>query len=205
MTSEKIYLYPIWIRIWHWLNASFFLLLVITGLSMQYSSPENMIISFDWAVKLHNISGIAILILNTAFILGNRFTNNGFYYNMTTKKLGTRLSKQARYYLYGRFIGEAQPYPITKERKFNPLQKISYVFVMYFLVPLAVISGIGLFFPEIILENFLHVNGILFTAVAHAAIGFLCSIFLVVHLYLCTMGSKPGSPFKGMFTGYHEH
>ena len=37
----KMYLYPKWIRIWHLLNALMFIVLIVTGLSMQYTGKEN--------------------------------------------------------------------------------------------------------------------------------------------------------------------
>jgi thiosulfate reductase cytochrome b subunit len=204
MSEEKIYLYPVWVRSWHWLNAISFLILIISGLSMQYSGPEFSLLPFGLSVTLHNVSGIAVTILTVFFIIVNRFTNNGFYYNMTTKTLGTRLMNQSKYYLIGRFKGEKQPYPISKDRKFNPLQRLAYVVVMYIFLPILIITGIGLFFPEIIPQKVFWTNGILLTAIVHATLGFLSSLFLVVHLYLCTMGKKPGTLFKGMITGYHE-
>ncbi|MBE9484291.1 MAG: cytochrome b/b6 domain-containing protein, partial [Bacteroidetes bacterium] len=58
--EEKLYLYPVWVRFWHWANAILCLLLILTGLSMQYSDPEYPIIRFDWAVSIHDISGIIL-------------------------------------------------------------------------------------------------------------------------------------------------
>jgi thiosulfate reductase cytochrome b subunit len=75
---------------------------------------------------------------------------------------------------------------------------------MYIFYPVLIISGIGLFYPELIPMNFLGLNGILLTAILHATLGFICSLFLIVHVYLCTMGKKPGSLYKGMITGYHQ-
>ncbi|MCF8373043.1 MAG: cytochrome b/b6 domain-containing protein [Bacteroidales bacterium] len=204
MSEEKIYLYPIWVRIWHWLNAISFLALVLSGISMQYASSGFSIIPFELSVTMHNITGIAVTFLTLIFIIVNRFTDNGFYYNMTTKTLATRLFNQSKYYLYGKFKGEKPPYPISMKRKFNPLQRLAYVVVMYIFMPLLIISGIGLFFPEIIPAKVFAMNGILLTAVLHVIMGFLCSLFLVVHLYLCTMGSSVGALFKGMITGYHQ-
>ena len=64
--KEKIYLYPVWVRIWHWLNALLFLVLVLTGLSMQYAAKDSLLFPFNFSVTAHNISGI-ILIINFLF------------------------------------------------------------------------------------------------------------------------------------------
>ncbi len=204
MAKDKLYLYPAWVRLWHWLNAIFFLILILTGLCMQYSSPSFSILPFALSVTLHNVSGIAVLVLLILFILGNQFTKNGIHYVISKKNMKERLTKQTKFYLSGIFKGEKPPYPVTSKNKFNPLQRLSYIVIMYVCMPILVITGIGLFFPDVIPVNFLGMNGILVTAVLHVTIGFACSIFLVVHLYLCTLGTTPGAMFKSMVTGYHE-
>ena len=55
--EQKIYHYPVWIRIWHLINALLCLALIITGLSMQYSNTERGILTFDVAVSVHNVAG----------------------------------------------------------------------------------------------------------------------------------------------------
>lgn len=204
MSEEKLYLYPVWIRIWHWLNALSFLTLVFSGLSMQYSSPDFAILPFQTSVTMHNISGLVVSILLLVFIIVNRFTDNGFYYNMRIDTLASRLFNQSKYYIFGVFKGEKAPYPITMKRKFNPLQRFAYVVVMYIFMPLLVISGISLFFPEIIPSNLWGMNGVLLTAILHVSLGFGSSLFLIIHVYTCTMGKKPSTLFKGMITGYHQ-
>ena len=55
-----IYHYQGFIRLWHLLNALFFLVLILTGLSMQYSDPDTTMIPFATSVKLHNVCGIGL-------------------------------------------------------------------------------------------------------------------------------------------------
>ena len=116
----------------------------------------------------------------------------------------TNMITQARFYLFGIFKGEAHPFAINKERKFNPLQKIAYVAVMYVCMPLVIISGLGLMFPETIIMQVFGVSGMVLTDLLHLVMAFCLSIFLLIHLYLCTLGDKPGTLFKSMITGYHE-
>ncbi len=73
----KLYLYPVWVRLWHWINAILCLLLIISGVSMQYSDPQYPFIRFDWAVYIHDISGIVLSLSYLFFILGNLLTPNG--------------------------------------------------------------------------------------------------------------------------------
>lgn len=72
--AEKIYLYPIWLRVWHGINALVILLLIITGISMQYSNPEYPFIRFDLAVSIHNICGVILAINYVIFLPSNLAT-----------------------------------------------------------------------------------------------------------------------------------
>lgn len=203
--AHKEYLYPIWVRLWHWLNALLCLLLILTGLSIQYASPDGGLIRFDIAVSIHNVSGIILSASYVFFFLGNMFTPNGRYYRLEPIGLINRLIKQARYYAYGFFKKEKAPFPTGKEQKFNPLQKVSYAFVMYLFVPLVIVSGWGLLFPESILEDWLGINWFMATDLLHITAAFVISVFLIIHLYFATMGHKVWSHYKSMVTGYHEH
>ncbi len=204
MANDKIYLYPIWIRIWHWLNAVLFITLMITGISMQYSNPENpLLVSFELSVQTHNLCGILISINYLLFFIGNLFTSNGKQYKMKTKGLFNRLYEQSIFYLFGMFKKQDAPYPISVENKFNPLQRFIYATAMYVGFPIIIVSGLALFFPEIIIPQIFGISGILVTALLHAVIGFILSLFLFIHLYVCTIGSSISSNFKSMITGWH--
>lgn len=204
MSEKRIYLYPVWVRLWHWLNALLCLALIITGISMQYTGIEMPFIRFDIAVSVHNITGIALTGSYLIFILGNLFTKNGIYYNMKLKGLIKRVRKQFYYYTIGIFKKEKVPYPISEKRKFNPLQKVTYVIVMYIFLPLVFISGWALLFPEIIIDDFFGWSGLHLTDLLHVIIGFFISVFMLVHIYFCTIGSTASSNFKAMFNGWHE-
>jgi len=202
--TEKLYLYPIWLRIWHAINALMFLTLLVTGLSLQYSNQEFMLIRFDYAVTYHNIAGIILAINYLIFILGNFTTGNSRFYHLKLKGLLQKLIKQANYYMFGTFKGEHTPFPVNANRKFNPLQKVAYVATMYVFVPIMIITGLALLFPETIVENVFNLSGIYLTALLHGIVSVLLLLFLVIHLYFSTMGKTPSSNFKSIVNGYHE-
>ena len=204
MTEERIYLYPVWVRLWHLLNAVLCLILIITGVSMQFSNPKFPMIRFDVAVSIHNIVGIILCANYLVFFLGNLLTRNGKYYKLIVPGLFSRLMTQFRYYTHGIFKGETPPFPISKEIKFNPLQQFTYVMAMYILIPILAISGMGLLYPDMIPTNFLGISGLHLTDLFHIVTGFILSLFMFVHVYFCTIGKTPVSNFKGMITGYHE-
>jgi len=201
-----MYLYPKWIRAWHIFNGLMFLILIVTGISMQYTDIENSayIVGFAKAVKWHNFAALILTASYVIFVLGNAFTDNGKYYRIKRENFLSDLVKQVRYYAFGMFRGEKHPFPVTLERKFNPLQKFSYVMAMYIGMPLLIISGIILLFPEIAPDSIMGTSGLAVTDLIHITMGFFLSVFMVIHIYTCTLGAKPTSLFKGMITGYHE-
>ena len=201
--NTKLYFYPFWLRIWHAINALGIIMLIITGISLQWGI-ESSFIQFNLAIKIHNISGIIIALNYLLFFVGNIISKNISFYLIKPKGFGKRLFKQAQYYTYGMFKGMKSPFPLSEKRKFNPLQKFAYVVVMYIFVPFLIISGFALLFPEIIIEKVYSFSGVLITAVLHSAAGFLVSVFLIVHLYVASIGKSPVENFKSIITGWHN-
>jgi thiosulfate reductase cytochrome b subunit len=202
--STKIYLYPLWIRLWHALNAILIILLIISGVSMQYTNPANPFIRFDIAVTIHNISGMILTANYMVFLTGNIITPNGMFYKVTFKGIISRLLKQFTYYTFGIFKHEKPPFPVTKESKFNPLQQFTYVIAMYVMVPIVFITGWALLYPELVLTKLLGGSGLKINDFIHVIIGFFLSFFMFIHIYFCTIGATFLSNFKSMINGFHE-
>ena len=204
MATVKIYLYPVWIRIWHVINALMFLLLIFTGLSLHFSSADFNLLNFQASVGIHNACALIITFNYGVFVRGNLVTKNGKFYRKWRKNLIPKLWKQFVFYAVGIFKKEPHPFPITEKQKFNPLQKVAYVFAMYLGMPLLILSGIALMVPDMIAYKVFNVSGLIFYDVLHIIVGFVLSVFLLIHLYTCTLGDKPGTLFKSMVNGYHE-
>lgn len=202
-TTEKIYFYPLWLRIWHGFNALGILALIITGISMQ-ASFETSVIGFKNAVNIHNVAGLIVALGYLVFFIGNLISGNGMFYLIKMKGFLKRPLKQAYYYGWGMFHGMTAPYPLSAKRKFNPLQKYSYVFVMYMAVPFVIVSGLALLFPEMIIDKIFIFSGISVTAILHSVFGFFISIFLIIHVYIASVGKSPLENFKSIITGWHQ-
>ena len=202
-SSKKLYFYPVWLRIWHGFNALGIIILIFTGVSME-STQMASAIGFNLIINLHNIAGIVVSVGYLLFFIGNLVTSNGRFYLIKMKGFATRIMKQARYYAWGMFHGENHPFPLSEKRKFNPLQKLSYVIIMYMALPLVIVSGLALLFPEIIIERIYAFSGVFVTAIIHSAVGFLISIFLIVHLYIASIGKSPAENFKSIINGWHH-
>lgn len=202
--AEKIYHYPLWIRIWHMCNALLCLTLIVTGVSMQFSEPDLTLIRFDLAVTVHNASAILLSLNYVFFLIANKISGNIRFYRIPKDKPVGMMLQQFRYYSLGIFKGEKPPFPVSQERKFNPLQQIAYVVVVYIFLPLIIISGFGLLFPEIVIFKISNVSGLFLTDLLHILTGFGITLFLVVHVYFCTMGVTLTSLFKGIINGWVE-
>lgn len=204
--SKGLYLYPKWIRLWHITNAVLFLILIVTGISLQFSGLDEpfVLVSFKSAVSWHNAAAFFLVLSYVVFIIGNRVTGNIKHYRSNSNTFLQDLIKQANYYRRDMFRGEPHPFPVTEDSKFNPLQRFSYVLAMYAGMPLLIISGILLFYPGMLPRQVLGVSGLLINDLVHVATGFVLSIFMVIHIYTCTLGSKPTTLFRSMVDGYHH-
>jgi thiosulfate reductase cytochrome b subunit len=205
MKNNSEYFYPLWLRIWHWLNALLFLSLIFSGINLQYVNAKSPIINFQSAILMHNISGITLTINYLFFFILNITTGNYKQYLPKIKGILKRLSLQIKFYLSGIFKNNHHPFESTREQKFNPLQQITYLKIMYAALPLIIISGWALLFPELIINKIFGIPGLTLTAIFHTSIGFLLSIFMIGHIYLATTGTTVLSNFKAMITGWHEN
>lgn len=203
--ENRVYLYPIWVRLWHLSNALLCLLLIMTGISMHYSDLGAGFIRFEIAVALHDVAGIILTASYFIYAIGNIMSKNGRYYRREPGNLFNNLWTQAKYYAFGIFKKEKAPFQIGEIRKFNPLQKITYQLIMYAFIPIIIMTGWIMFFPSALIEEYIGFKGFIITDLAHIFSAFVISSFLVIHLYISTMGRSPLEHYKSMITGYHEH
>ncbi|MBM4140673.1 MAG: cytochrome B [Nitrospira sp.] len=202
----RIYLHPIPIRIWHWINALGFIILIITGIQMRYGNIIKLF-SFETAVDIHSWTGF-ILIANYFIWL--------FYYLLTFKikiyfppithpiQFTKDSIRQAKFYGYGIFVGDPNPHHPTPDNKFNPMQKISYLMIMASLIPVQIITGLFLWDPKLFSKWINLVGGIQIVSMIHVLLFIFFSAFIVVHFYLATLGHTPLAHIKAMFSGYEE-
>lgn len=204
-TVRGEYLYPAWLRAWHWSNAALFLLMALTGFHMHFAGDGPAFLSFAASRAAHNGAAILLLAAYLFFLVANVVSRNARHYYPLPQDLLPGLFRQARYYLAGIFRGEPHPFDASRERKFNPLQQVTYLSIMYLLYPAVIVTGIFLLFPQAAPERIFGVGGIAPMALGHLITSFFGTVFLIGHLYLATTGPRVFSLYRGMFTGYHEH
>jgi thiosulfate reductase cytochrome b subunit len=199
-SEEKIYLHPLFERIWHWFQALCIIMLIITGIMIHW--PERFQGSFDWAVNVHNWFGWAAVITWALWFLYAVFSGRISHYIPKKGEIPGGLIKQAKFYGYGIFKHEPHPYAPAENNKFNPLQKIAYLKFQLLLFPLLLVSGILYMYPETFAGVINAIGGLWVLATLHLILGALFAAFLVAHLYLATTGETIGENFKAMVFGY---
>jgi thiosulfate reductase cytochrome b subunit len=199
---SALYLYPIWLRLWHWLNALIFVTLLVTGVSMHFTL--NWLIPFDVAVPVHNTAGMLLTASWVLFVIGNIWGGNGKHYLIDLRTLPRDLIAQTRYYIYGIFVGAPHPFHVSAEHKLNALQTLSYVGVMFGLMPILIVSGWAFLFSPSLPETLFGIGTVWIIAMVHLVVAWMLALFLVVHMYIITTGEKPTTNLKAMITGWHK-
>jgi thiosulfate reductase cytochrome b subunit len=202
--SERVYMLPLWLRIWHWTNALLIITLSISGISLHFANPKAMLLPFSLARDLHNLAGVTLCVTYGFFVIANIVSGNWWQYVPKPDGFLRKVWIQTRYYLWDVFLGRPHPFPPTLQNNFNALQQIIYWEVMYLLMPLLLISGIMFLWPELAPDRIMGVDGLLPIALAHYLFALLMFLFMLGHIYLATLGVTPTSHLKMMITGWHD-
>ncbi|MDQ1264870.1 MAG: hypothetical protein QG635_19 [Bacteroidota bacterium] len=200
---KKIYLYPLWIRIWHLLNALMFIILITSGISLHYSESGSLLVPFSVAIIAHNVCGVLLSLNYLFYFIFNLLSGNYKHYIPKIKGFIDLTIKQAKYYLLGIFIKDEKPFHPDKDDKFNPIQKMTYLFIMFVFMPLIVISGWLLMFPGFAPDEIFGMGGVWPMALLHTIVGFFLSLFFFGHIYLGTTGKNIGELYQSIITGWH--
>jgi len=203
--TARIYLLPLWLRLWHWTNALLIIALTITGASLHFAGPDVPLVPFSLARALHNVAGLALVAAYGFFVIANILSGNWWQYVPKPGGFWRKVLRQMRFYAWGIFRGEPHPYPPTLENNFNALQQIIYWMVMYLAMPGLIITGLMFLAPQWAPDRAFGFDGLLPIAVAHYLIGLTIVCFMLAHIYLGTTGLRVTSLFRMMITGWHEH
>ena len=204
--GHRIYMTPMPIRIWHWVNALAIVTLCATGAQIRFPEWVNLFGAYKAAIRLHNTAGLVasgsfLLWLGYYLFIGRNLLR---LYLPTVNDVRTGFLRQAVYYVYYYFKGGTNPHSSSPDDKFNPLQKASYLVMMLFLVPLTIVSGILLFRVQPFQNLLIPLGGVRLVTGVHYLLGCMLTAFLFVHAYLATLGRTPLEHFKPMWTGWEE-
>lgn len=201
--TVTVYMYRFYERLWHWTMASAILLLGVTGLEIHYNGVFNLF-GLEYAVPIHNILA-AILVANAALSLFYHLTTGAIkhFFGFNNKFVKESIV-QAYYYVYGIFKRHPHPINKTTDRKLNPLQQLTYIFLLNLLLPFQVVTGLLMWGAErwpLLSES---LGGLVYLAPMHNLGAWLLLAFIVAHVYLTTTGHTVFANIRAMITGYDE-
>ncbi len=196
MTKRIVKVYPRFERLWHWLQVVLIMALMVTGMGLN---GVHSLIPFGPAVMLHTMAALALLAL-WIFATFWLFTT-GTWRQFIPKIEG--MVSVARFYAYGVFKGEKHPYEKIFWRKHNPLQAATYFVLKWFIFPAIWITGI-LYLTYNFWADSNSVLAITIIANLHLFAAYVIGAFIIVHIYLLTVGHGFREHVKPMITGYDE-
>lgn len=202
---NRIYLHPLQVRMWHWLNAVCFFVLIVTGAQVRYRGIMDLM-PFQTAVDVHNIAGFALIGLFLVWAAYYAASGQLKVYipDLNIPRFVQASWKQARYYGYGIFTGEPNPHHATPDHKFNPMQQVAYFSIMLLLLPLQLVTGFLLWDLDRFAALIDLAGGIKVVSAVHLLLTIFFIAFFFVHVYLTTLGRTPLEHIKAMFTGFEE-
>lgn len=201
---KPVYMYEVYERFWHWLQTIAIVVLLLTGLIIHRPDMFGAF-SFRHVVTIHNVLA-ALLGLNALIsIFWHVISGEIQQYIPHPYGFIDQMIAQAKYYIQGIFRHEPHPFLKSKERKFNPLQMITYIGLLGVLLPLQGLSGIMMWLVQKVPAIQGWFGGLTFLAPFHTMSAWLFAAFVVAHVYLTTTaGHKPLDAIQAMITGWED-
>lgn len=180
-------------RFWHWCQALLIFSLIMSGLEVHGFFT---LLGFELAVFVHDVCAFAWSVL--LLLIFTWIATTGEWRQYVPSFDG--VIETVRFYSFGVFKGEKHPHHTTPEDKFNPLQRLGYLGIVFGLLPLQAVTGlIFYFFPELKAAGVItHIEWV---ALIHTLCAYILISFLVIHLYMITFGATLTAHLKAMITG----
>jgi len=197
MSKRQVKVYPRYERFWHWAQVVLITTLAVTGFGLN---GVHGLIPFKAAVMLHTISALVLLAL--WLFTGFWMITTGTWKQFVPTAEG--MLKVARFYAFGVFRGEEHPHRKRYWRKHNPLQIITYFGLTVLVFPAMWITGLLYLF-----YNFwepLPNSGMWIEIIAnlHLLAAYVIVSFVLIHVYLLTVGHGFRTHVRPMVTGFDE-
>ena len=197
MAERLVKVYSRFNRLWHWSQVVSIFLLLFTGARIM---GLHGVMPYGPAVVLHSAVALALLLL-WAFATFWLFTTGAWKQYLPTRE---GLWTVARFYAWGVFQGEHHPYRKLYRRKHNPLQALAYLALKTLLFPAIWITGIIYLMHGAWQGWDTGGQGIWLVANLHILAAFAIASFVVVHVYLLTIGHGFRDHVRPMITGFEK-
>ena len=197
MSVRQVLIYSRFERFWHWSQMALIVTMLFTGFAIH---GLHGLIGFDLAVTLHTLAALTLLALWVLATFWLFTTGNWKHYLPTARGLG----QVVRFYSYGIFLGERHPYRKAFWRKHNPLQAIAYLALKVVLFPLIWASGIAYLLYFAWGDSPGAAVWLEWVAIVHTATAYAILAFVIIHIYMLTIGHSFVQHVKPMLTGFDE-
>jgi thiosulfate reductase cytochrome b subunit len=200
---KRIYLHPLPLRIWHWVNALMVILLIITGIELRLPGIAGLSAN-STALLVHRYAGWGMVISCVFWFVYNLISGNLKRHYIIRRQDVKGILRQVKFYLFSIFKGEESPFRRSPEEKFNPLQKLVYGAIMCIFSAVLVVSGV--LFSDILFfrKYILRLNIIKMLDAVHVIAAYVFVLYLVVHIYMSTLGPRVFPHIKAMILGYED-
>lgn len=201
--TKSVYMYEAYERFWHWLQTVAIVILLLTGLVIHRPDLFGAF-SFRNIVTIHNVLAGLLALNALVSILWHVISGEIQQYIPHPYGFIDQMIAQAKYYILGIFKQEPHPFHKSKQRKFNPLQMVTYIGLLGVLLPLQGLTGMMMWLVQKVpaIQNWF--GGLPFLAPMHTMMAWLFASFIVGHVYLTTTGATPLEAMRGMVTGWEE-
>jgi len=200
---KRVEMYSAFERVWHWLQASTILALLVTGLEIH--APASLrLLGFARATWLHE--ALALFTIANAFL--------SLFYHLATGAIRQFFPQprdffslaiaQVAYYTRGIFSGAPHPFVHEPGRKLNVLQQVTYLVVLNLVLPLQVATGILMWKAQAWAGLVNRLGGLHAVSTIHVLCAWIFAAFVVMHIYLTTTGRTPLAHLRAMVLGWEE-
>jgi len=194
---RSVKVYPRFERFWHWSQAVLIGVLLFTGLAV---SGVHSWVAFGTAANLHVVAALLLIVLWIFAIFWHFTTGTWVHYLPRAQGLG----RVIRFYSWGIFKGEQHPYRKAFRRKHNPLQALTYLALKLVLFPAVWITGL-LYLGYTLWDDAAAAPfWLALVANIHVRSALAITAFVIVHVYLLTVGHSVMAHLRPMISGYDD-
>jgi thiosulfate reductase cytochrome b subunit len=197
MSTRPVMIYTRFERFWHWSQMALIVTMLISGFAIHGLVQW---IDFDLAVTIHTLAALTLLALWILATFWLFTTGNFKHYLPTSNGLG----QVVRFYSYGIFLGERHPYRKAFWRKHNPLQAMAYLMLKTVLFPAIWVSGLAYLFYFAWGDTPNAAVWLGWVALVHTVTAYAILTFVIMHVYMLTIGHSFREHVTPMLTGFDE-
>jgi thiosulfate reductase cytochrome b subunit len=200
---KRVVLYTLTDRLWHWLQAIAFVLLLLTGFEVHAPNAVRLF-GFERSARLHADLGLAMVGIGILSVCCTLTTGAIMRDAPKPKDFLSLAVAQIRYYLRGVLSGARHPLQPRLGSGLGILRQVTYLVLLNVLLPTQVATGLLIWAAPTSPEMIGRLGGLGAIAGVHTLAAWLFVAFLVAHLYSSTMGRTPVSRFRTMLLGWED-